>query len=340
MLSYFNRLINIKRFVRKLRNGKEIIVKPHSRRAIVSRLKEGLEDLRKNTNDNALEYGYLFNTKNGKLGQRITGKYQAVDLYNQLPNREKNLSKKSYLLHSHPMDVSLSMPDLFNSKGRMIFAVTPSGDIYRGYGKPKLYDNSGYIENKVHTIAIKYASPPDSLGSKETDTVAMHTIKRLMSKDDFIFYRSKLTPKTKDLLEKHKDLVKTIEKDWRLFDIKKNIHLNRSRMRMKSNVGSIDYQKEMINRGIRSKKKDPLLRKKLENKLLKIELQSELQMQKQVLKDKIKEYRNSNDELADLPSYLIKMYDKHPTNKELLKGDILNIRKSIDRYKKELVDKN
>jgi len=130
MLNYFNRLINIKRFVRKLKSGKTVVVDPHSRRASMMRIKTALKDLRKRGNT-INEGGYLFDTKTGKVSNYIQGEAERVD-YNSIlkTNPKKSIFEKRSTLHNHPRVSAPSQTDILNNKGRHAFIIDNAGNVY------------------------------------------------------------------------------------------------------------------------------------------------------------------------------------------------------------------
>jgi hypothetical protein len=210
MLSYFNRLINVKRFIRTLKNGKQIEVNPHSRRAIVSRLREALEDIRKTD----LERGYVFIPKRGKLSQKIIGEKSSVEI-GKLNKSTPKINR--YDLHNHPRNTPLSYQDLqvSGNTGNQVFNITPRGDVYRAKILDKFKKNRDIVRSKVNYTEV-FGYP--GIHSEDNDFVFLHTLHTLLKKDGYIFYRSKLTPKSKQILLDNKESIKKITEAYRQFD--------------------------------------------------------------------------------------------------------------------------
>jgi hypothetical protein len=217
MLSYFNKLINIKRFVRRLKNGKEVVVDSHSRRAIVSRLREGLEDLR-NTD---IERGYVFRGKGGKLSKKVQGTNTRIewsDLFKKKNPYELAIPKTDIAyLHNHPHNLSLSFTDFLattTDRKKQVFAITPRGDVFRAKTNPSFIANAPIIESHYHSLLEKYKVIDNLDTFDDKDFVVVHTLNNLLKRDGHIFYRSKLTQESRNILENNQDLAGQIIKDW------------------------------------------------------------------------------------------------------------------------------
>ena len=195
-LAKFNRKINIQSFYRTLSSGVKVLVKPSSRRAGAMRIALALEDLRK-TGRRKNETAYVV-SKSGRVSERLQGEEERISI----PALERRASMKgSQILHNHPAEASLSGLDLDIARkyDTQIYAIDPSGNVYRGKAKERYSPDH-------HAEALREMDRPDNLRGKDRihNFLAQHNLNEDLAQRGVIQYRSKLTPKFKAINDNHK----------------------------------------------------------------------------------------------------------------------------------------
>lgn len=210
-LADFNRKINVKAYTRVI-GGKVIPVKG-SRRTVM-RLREALEDLRSKTAKTNIEHAYNINPRTGIVGNIIDGETHSVNPRDAYKKRPYNAARKRNVLHSHPSDNSLSYADLvsaFDEKSTT-FAVTPSGSVYRGSAKNKMFV---FGEKKYNNHLQKAADYFYKNGYKADDSLMLgtHSHNLFLKDHGIINYRYKLSDVDKKLVESAKPTIDAIRQN-------------------------------------------------------------------------------------------------------------------------------
>ena len=183
-----------------------------NKKQVVKSLNAALENLRQ-IGSKKHEGSFLFNFQNGKTGRYIRGDAHNVSPLKQLKTEPK---VKRSILHNHPTNTSLSYSDLRVTGRNFIdqnFVVTPDGSKFRGYIKDKnAYDSfrdkyapiQQYFEKKL-------IEQNPNLTRSDAQFLTSHEIMRRLKNKNVIHYRSKLTPTSVELYNKHKDYLQNLQ---------------------------------------------------------------------------------------------------------------------------------
>lgn len=225
------KLINRKSFIRLIKPYKMSFSKKKERVKELNNVINKIKELTLKDKDgleyasSVSKYGSIYNTPILK-GQILPNGVKVVDI----PKVNQN---KNWLIHSHPDNVPLSLPDLkATKKGGTLFAVTPDNSIYRATNKK----NTKEIVNEYNKLAEKireskiikeindiltYNNPNVNKENIRNDAflAVQHKILSKLHEKGFIHYRAKLSPGSKRVINRYSELDKLELKRYYLGDI-------------------------------------------------------------------------------------------------------------------------
>lgn len=210
-ISEFNRLLNVKSYIKTLKNGNVINVKGY--RKTLKSLNSALNDLKLRGLNNESENLYFFNPISGKVSKVAKGNSNSVspELILKKIKSEESYNKvlnKRWVLHNHPNSKSLSLQDFYAVPERTnIFSISSTGSIFRGYPTSKFKTltfeqlRESQIDMNFLTEVLKKKMP--ELKIEENEFLVSHFHNLNLKDNGYIHYRTKLSKKDKELVDNY-----------------------------------------------------------------------------------------------------------------------------------------